>query len=109
MSSILDLILTAPILDAVRAVARGSEDDCNFPDELWVKTVYEFAIAYRRRVINRDHLLQALAPIYRGRVSSYLLENHRADLTAIEERREALQMEFERMKPYLVEGWRRKE
>ncbi|MGH9397289.1 MAG: glycosyltransferase [Terriglobia bacterium] len=105
ITSILERILSAPTLEAIHAVAAGSGDNCHFPDDLWVKTVYEFAVSFHHRVINRDHLLQALTPIYRGRISSYLLENHGMDMKALEERREALQLEFERMKPYLVEGW----
>ncbi|MDE3179510.1 MAG: hypothetical protein KGM47_07585 [Acidobacteriota bacterium] len=104
ISSILELILAAPTLEGVRGVAAG-DDHCNFPDALWVKTVYDFAVSFHRRVISRDHLLQAFAPLYRGRVSSFLLENQQTNAEGLAQRTEALQLEFERMKPYLVEGW----
>ncbi|MGH9404187.1 MAG: hypothetical protein ACRD2P_19045 [Terriglobia bacterium] len=103
--SILEQVLSASTLQEVLEVAKGEEAHCWFPDELWVKTVYEFAASYHRRVMNRDHLLQALTPVYRGRISSYLRENRGATLEQLRERREALQMEYERMKPFLVEGW----
>ncbi|MGH9449606.1 MAG: glycosyltransferase family 2 protein [Terriglobia bacterium] len=103
ITSILERILSAQTLEGIRGVAAGS--DGHFPDDLWVKTVYEFAAAFHRRTMNRDHLLQALTPIYRGRISSFLRESHGAGVKTLEERREALQLEFERMKPYLVEGW----
>lgn len=108
IGSILEQILSPQTLEAVRAVAAESDADSHFPDELWVKTVYEFAGAFRRRVMNRDHLLQALAPVYRGRISSYLLENAGTDWPGLRERNEALQVAFERMKPSLVEAWRSK-
>lgn len=103
--SILEQVLSASTLREVLEVANGEEARCWFPDELWVKTVYEFATAYHHRVMNRDHLLQALTPVYRGRISSYLRENRGAALEQLRERREALQMEYERMKPLLVESW----
>lgn len=108
IGSILEQILAPQTLGAIRQVAAGSDTAPNFPDELWVQTVYEFAGSFRRRVINRDHLLQALAPVYRGRISSYLLENAGTDWTALKERNEALQVAFESMKPSLVEAWRGK-
>lgn len=108
IGSILEQILTPETLGAIRQVAAGSGKAPHFPDELWVNTVYEFAGSFRRRVMNRDHLLQALAPVYRGRIGSYLLENAGTNWPALKERNEALQVVFERMKPSLVEAWRGK-
>lgn len=108
IGSILEQILTPQTLGAIRQVAAERDTDSRFPDTLWAETVYEFAGSFRRRVMNRDHLLQALAPVYRGRISSYLLENSGVDGPALRERNEALQVAFERMKPSLVEAWRGK-
>lgn len=105
IASILEQALSAATLQEVLQAAGSEEDHCWFPDELWVKTVYEFALAYHRRVMNRDHLLQALTPIYRGRISSYIRETRGAALDQLRDRREALQMEYERNKPFLAEGW----
>jgi hypothetical protein len=108
LSSILEQILSAPTLDSIREVAMGNDAGFQFSDELWVRTIYEFAAGYHHSVINRDHLLQALTPVYRGRIGSYLLENHGASVRELESRLDALNTEFERLKPYLIEEWRGK-
>ncbi|HTV53640.1 MAG TPA: glycosyl transferase family 2 [Terriglobia bacterium] len=108
LSSILEQILSTPTAQGIREIANDTDAGFRFPDELWVKTIYEFAAAYHHSVINRDHLLQALTPVYRGRVGAYLLENHGASVSELTERLNSLNVEFERLKPYLIECWRAK-
>jgi hypothetical protein len=102
---ILESILTPQTLVEIRHVIQLPDRDFHYPDELWVKTIYEFAAAYHHSAINRDHLLQALPPLYRGWVSSFVLENARADAAKIDQRLEALGREFEQLKPYLMDRW----
>jgi len=56
-------------------------------------------------VINRDHLLQALTPLYLGRINSFLSENHRSIATLAGQRIKNLRSQFETLKPYLEERW----
>ena len=105
LSTILSQILSAPVLQQIREVALGQENTCHFSDELWAKTIYEFAVSYHRAVMNRDHLLQALTPIYRGRVCSYLLENHGARVAELHKRLEVLHQQFERLKLDFIQNW----
>ena len=102
---ILESILTPQTLHQLRNVAQLTDREFRFPDELWVKSIYEFAAAYHRSVINRDHLLQALPLLYRGWISSFILENQKADVARIDQRLETLGREFDRWKPYLVDRW----
>ena len=108
LTPILESILSAETLGEIQGVSQQEEKHFRFPDELWVKTIYEFAASYHHSVINREHLLQALTPIYRGRICSVVLEDQRADAEQIEERLEALCQEYERLRPRLVERWARK-
>jgi glucosylglycerate synthase len=107
LGSVLEKILSSPTLQGIREVSKLEEKHFHFPDELWAKTVYEFASSYHHSVINRDHLLQALTPLYRGRVSSFIMENLRADANEVENKLESLRLECERLKPYLIENWNR--
>lgn len=102
---ILETILTPQTLVALRHLAQLAGNDFRYPDELWVKTIYEFAAAYHRPAISRDHLLQALPPLYRGWLGSFILENQKADLAKIDQRLETIAREFERLKPYLLDRW----
>jgi len=57
-------------------------------------------------VISRDHIVQALAPLFRGRVFTFLMENRNASAEEVENNIEALCLEFERLKPYLLQLWK---
>jgi hypothetical protein len=67
--------------------------------------VFEFAASYHKAVINRDHIIQALVPLYRGRALAFLMENENASVDELENSVESLCAEFERLKPYLLEVW----
>jgi len=76
------------------------------PDDLWARIVYDFALAHRLRIMNRDHLLRAMTPVYLAWVASYTIEVGTAAPAAIEYRLERLGAAFESQKPYLVSRWR---
>jgi len=105
LAPVLKSILSPNILEQLQRAATIDEKQFSFPDELWVKTVYEFAAAYHKSVISRDHIIQALAPLYRGRAYQFLTENSQASSAVFEEHIEALCGTFERCKPYLIELW----
>ncbi|MGH9359351.1 MAG: hypothetical protein ACRD22_02890 [Terriglobia bacterium] len=105
LSEILSKILSAATLQQIRSVAVAPDGFCRFPGELWAKTVYEFAASYHHSVMNRDHLLQALTPIYRGRVCCYLSENHGARVDELQQGFEVLHQQFERLKPDFIQNW----
>jgi glucosylglycerate synthase len=105
LEPVLKSILTAATLQELqRGATKGEEEFC-YSDELWAKTVYEFAAAYHKSVISRDHIIQALAPLYRGKIHTFLLENRDADGEQVERNVQALCLSFERLKPYLAELW----
>jgi hypothetical protein len=105
---ILDTILTPDTHARIKEIAALDQEKFQFGGELWVKTLYEFAAAYHHDVINRDHLVQALVPLYRGSMYSFFHEHADSSTDEIEADCEALCLEFERQKPYLVEKWKAK-
>jgi hypothetical protein len=102
LSSILDPETHAEIKSAVSL----EESKFRFGPELWVRTVYDFATSYHHAVIHRDHLVQALAPLYRGMTFSFLVEHAASSAAEMEAASERLCAEFERQKPYLREKWK---
>jgi glucosylglycerate synthase len=108
LAPVWESILSPETLKDIQAISQEDEKTFCFPEELWVKTIYEFAASYRHTVINRDHLLQALTPLYRGRICSVLREEQRADADEIEKNREELCQRYEKLKPRLVERWTQK-
>lgn len=98
-------ILSASTLSELQRIATLEASEFNYPADLWAKTVFEFAASYHKSVISRDHIVQALVPLYRGRTLTFLLENRDVSAEDIERSVESLCGEFERLKPYLLEVW----
>ena len=98
-------ILSDDTFAQLRDLQGTSNNDCHIPDELWVQVVYDAAIAHRKRIIRRDHLLKALTPLYLGRTASFVHATQGLTSVEAEQKIEALCQTFERMKPYLVERW----
>jgi hypothetical protein len=98
-------ILTDDTLGRIKAAAASDAKYPPIPDPLWVTTVYEFAASARRGVMNREHLTQALVPLYLGRVASFFSEIVAADEATCTERLTALEHEYERLRPYFLELW----
>jgi hypothetical protein len=91
--------------DTFSQLRDQSDTECRISDELWVHVVYDAAIAYRKRIMPRDHLLKALTPLYLGRTASFVYATQGLTSMEAEQKIEALCHTFERMKPYLVERW----
>ncbi|MGD0214473.1 MAG: hypothetical protein ABSB87_14695, partial [Terriglobales bacterium] len=102
-------ILSPSTLAELQRIAGLGEEGFHYPAELWVRTVYEFAASYQKSVISRDHIIQALAPLFRGRALTFLIENRNASAVEVEQNIEGLCLEFERLKPYLLELWKSRE
>jgi len=109
LESVFQSILSPSTLAELQRIAALEEASFSYSAELWVKTVYEFAAAYHKSVISRDHIIQALAPLFRGRAFTFLVENRNGSAANVEDDIEALCLEFERLKPYLLKIWNGRE
>jgi glucosylglycerate synthase len=98
-------ILSPGTLAELQRIAALNEDELRYSSELWVQTVYEFAASYHKSVIARDHIIQALAPLFRGRVFTFVTENRNGSAQDVENNVESLCLEFEKRKPYLLQLW----
>jgi hypothetical protein len=105
LSSVLQAILTPRTLSELQQAAGDDENTCRLGSELWVRIVYEFATSFHNSVINRDHILQALVPLYRGRMFTFFTENRTASSAEVGNNIETLCLQFEQMKAYLLEMW----
>jgi hypothetical protein len=106
LETVFQSILSPSTLAELRRIAGLGEEQFHYPAELWVRTVYEFAASYQKSVISRDHIIQALAPLFRGRAFTFLTENRDASAEDVENNIEGLCLEFERLKPYLLQMWK---
>ena len=105
LQEIWGLVLPPATLFELRRLSRLPPESFHMPDELWVRIVYDFALAHRLRTITRDHLLKSLTPLYLGWVASYARELQGGAIRT-EQRLERLSLAYESGKPYLVSRWR---
>jgi glycosyltransferase involved in cell wall biosynthesis len=89
----------------LESMGRLSNAAFSFPDDLWCHVIYDFAIAYYKGTVHREHLVKSMIPLYLGKVASFVRENQESSAQEVEEKIEALCRGFEEMKPYLVEHW----
>lgn len=92
-------------MDAVRAAVRLDESAFQFPPELWVKLVYQFAVAYNKSGIDPDEVVDSLTPLYFGRTAGFVRETETMNSAQAEQVIERLAESFEQEKPHLVSLW----
>jgi glycosyltransferase involved in cell wall biosynthesis len=97
--------LTEETLAEVAALAAAREPQFHFPDPLWVRVVYDFAVAYARRVLPGDQLLRSMVPLYLGRTASFVLQTAHSGPEDVEAAVKGLAAEFLKEKGYLLRRW----
>ena len=106
LQEIWDLVLPPSTLLELRKLARLPLEQFRMPNDLWVRIVYDFALAHRLRTINRDHLLKSMTPLYLAWVAGFARDAEAADASGLEQILERLAVAYESAKPYLVSRWR---
>ena len=106
LGTIWEHVLAPDTLGDVLSLPTDDVERFRFPDDLWARVVYDFALGYHWSVVYRDHLLRSLVPLYLGRTAAYVLATRRRDAAAAESALAAVADAFEREKPYLVDRWR---
>ena len=99
------MIMSGQTWAGVRSLDGQERSRFEYPPDLWVKTIYDFALAWHRNRINREHILQALTPLYLARTASFVLETSAANSDEVENNLENLCLKYESAKPYLLERW----
>ena len=76
-----------------------------FPDRVWIHVIYDLIVAAREAPERVDEFVASLVPLYFGRVASAVIENRFLSTERAEDSVERQALEFERLKPYLLERW----
>jgi hypothetical protein len=103
LAPLLAEFLKPDTLGALQAAARSS--DARIDDALWISTVYEFVASAAGGVLSVDQLVQALRPIYLGRLATMLQDLTRSPAADRHDPHLKLALEFERRKTELVAAW----
>lgn len=94
------------IMDFLSNAGRLSKEQFYIPNEVWVEIIYSFTIAAHKRLINKEHLLKSLTPLYIGKTASFVIETWDSDASEVEEKIEGLSISFENKKDFLVTNWK---
>jgi hypothetical protein len=97
--------LSPETLEAILALPPAKPETFHFSDELWVRIVYDMALAFKDNVLPVDQLLGSLVPLYLGRTSSFVLETAQSDATEVERAVKRLGDEFVAQRDDLVRRW----
>ncbi len=99
-------VLPPQTLLALQRIPRAPPDAFLMPDAIWARVLYDFAVAWRFKLMERRQLLRSLTPIYLGWVASYVNEVGPLGPDGADERVERLCTAFEEEKRYLISRWR---
>jgi hypothetical protein len=106
LTTIWEHIMTAETLGDVLTLGVSDPARFRFPDDLWARVVYDFALGHHYGVVHREHLLRSLVPLYLGRTAAFIVATRGRNAAFTEAQVDAVGAAFERQKSYLVERWR---
>ncbi len=103
----IDEILRSILLPAtMAAISDGSRaTPPRFTVATWAATVAEFLVAYHHGAMHRDHIAQALLPLYAARAGVFLLEHGNDSAEALEAANEDVCLAFEAVRTEIKERW----
>ncbi|MDI7246924.1 MAG: glycosyl transferase family 2 [Bacillota bacterium] len=98
-----EAVLGRAALSALDALVASQ--DPGLPADLWVDIVYGFAKAYCQGAVDRASLVQALSPLYNGRIAAFAREARHMTSVEAEALVERQSILFEQKKPEFVRAW----
>jgi glycosyltransferase involved in cell wall biosynthesis len=105
LGPILEKILSQGELTELRSLLKNDQKSFNFPDELWVRMVYRYALAFHKKIWPVEQLMKAMIPLYMGRTASFVNANMDSSADDVEKNIESLCQAFEQLKPMLIRDW----
>jgi hypothetical protein len=98
-------ILTPENLSQLESLAALSLDRFYFPPDLWARILYDFAVVFNKGDSDPVQVVNALFPIYQGRLAAYWQEVAGLSLVGREGTIAAQAVELEEKRAYLKIRW----
>ncbi|MFT3915135.1 MAG: hypothetical protein QM704_13735 [Anaeromyxobacteraceae bacterium] len=99
-------VLPPQTLYALGRLATEPPEAFRMPDALWARIVYDFAVGWRLKVMDRSQLLRSMTPLYLGWLAGFANEVGPLAPGEADARVERLCTAFELEKRYLITRWR---
>ncbi|RJR18759.1 MAG: glycosyl transferase family 2 [Nitrospiraceae bacterium] len=105
--TVLKEVLSPENLQKVEEIAGMDHALFELPEEIWIKSLFDFAIAYTKSPggLGPDDVIEALVPLYYAKVASFVRKTINLDSHQAEEIINQQRYIFEKLKPYLAERW----
>lgn len=103
--SLWEIFIPKEIIDFLHKIEVVRKAEFHIPDEIWVEIIYSFAVAAHGKVLNKEHLLKSLTPLYLGRVASFVIETWESSAIDVEKKIDRLCISFENNKNFLLTSW----
>ncbi len=104
LDEILGRILAPETLAAVSDSATGPNQR-GLSGELWATIVGECLVAFHHNVMRRDHIAQALLPLYLARTGGFFVEQSGQVPPTADAARNSLEACFEQVRLHIVDRW----
>lgn len=82
-----------------------SLESFRYPSELWIRILYNMAVAYRNNCINRQQLINSMIPLYYSRMLSYINNTREMTTAQCEDYLDNIYRIYEKEKTYLLKRW----
>jgi len=100
--------LSSELLSEVEGLTKLAEDAFSFPARLWVRIVYEYAVAYNKGTLDPVEIMESFTPLYFGRTAGFIKETENMTTAEANDVIEHVAALFEKEKPFLIDSWSRK-
>lgn len=91
--------------EQIKALDRQDPENFDFPTDLWVHVVYDFAAAYQRWSGDRHQLVEILVPLYFARTAGFVNQTRQMTTAEAERLVDEQTRRFEDLKPGLIARW----
>jgi hypothetical protein len=98
-------LIPEPEMSQVEKLLSQTNDSFYYPSELWVRILYDYAVAYRYEVVPRQALLDSLIPFYYSRMLSYINKTRKMGTRECEEYLDAIYRIYESEKSHFIKRW----
>jgi len=88
--------------------AESPQDSFSLPPELWVRTVFDFAVEYNFGDHNPAEVVDSMIPLYFGRTASFVVQTKDMSSAEAEKIIDHLAQVYEKEKGYLIKRWEEK-
>jgi glucosylglycerate synthase len=90
----------------VEKIGAAENGEFYFSHALWARIIFDYALAFHRKILSPEHLIKSLTPLYLGRTASFIMAAEHMEAHEAEAEIEKLCREFENARAYLSSSWK---